>query len=441
MPGTAEGADQATTQDFRAINVLEEEVREVLDGFDGEESVKRLFWEVLSYDRDRTPLRLSMLLPPVAGHLTSLEVFASSTSMLILYAGTRHRLDHYTVERLCRSLRRRMPQFVLLLHDLSPEVWTVVYLDEAKKRPLRLLRLPGPIGDRASTARALAALSSVDPDTDRTFTQLEVADILDVFFPGEMPRTNVVLDGLQAHTEKARPRLKQIAAYIEEISRFPLLTHRQERGDDLFGERRPPDGSKMDYRMWRLVVHNLRLAVFLALKIPRVGMELEDLIQEGSIGLIMAAQRYDPARGARFATYAYYWIRQKMMRALYTNWSLIRWPVYKASELVRANLAAEARALPYAERALMGWNGREPLSVGPFDRVQSGFDVLKLQALMTAVGTLTDRQKTVVQLRYGLDGARVHTLREIGDQLGISRERVRQIEMQALERLRHRLPK
>jgi RNA polymerase sigma factor (sigma-70 family) len=253
--------------------------------------------------------------------------------------------------------------------------------------------------------------------------------------------------------------------YLEQIGRHPLLSAEEEHRTARLAHVGDPAARR------RLVESNLRLVVAIARRHARAGVEPLDLIQEGNIGLMEAARRFDPARGVRFATYAGWWIRSSMRRAVAAESGPIRLPdrVLDAIARVRAaereleqrlrrtptlaEVAAES-GLTEATVATARGAARPPVELdAPLsdDGDASLADVLpdhaaadpaeglagddELAALAAALDALDERPRTVVALRFGLGDAEPATLGDVAGRLRLSRERVRQVETRALRNL------
>jgi len=260
-----------------------------------------------------------------------------------------------------------------------------------------------------------------------------------------------------------------IALYLQEISRVKLLTAEDEQ--EL--ARRVQAGDAEAER--RLVEANLRLVVKIARRYLRRGLSLLDLIEEGNVGLLHAARKFRPGRGTRFSTYATWWIRQAVVRALANQARTIRLPVHVEALLAHYNrhhnaltqklgrpptveeVAAEM-GRPAAELEQLESLRQHPVSLdkpNPGDGKGNLGDTVEdpsavpgagLAAMLRARADLSsvlqdlpDRERTVVTLRFGLGGEEPLTLEGIGGRLGLTRERVRQIESAALGRLRRLL--
>jgi len=253
--------------------------------------------------------------------------------------------------------------------------------------------------------------------------------------------------------------------YLREINETALLTAGEElmlAGAIARGDERARD---------RMVRANLRLVVNIARGYAGKGLGLQDLIEEGNLGLLRAVEGFDPTMGTRFSTYASYWIKQSIKRALINSGKTIRIPAYMVELLSKwrrasARLNEElGRSPTQEETARMLGLPRKKLpiirkaihinnNVPQSDQSESGWslgDILTderlktpdeamldhdiLRHAMDLLGSLDDREATVLKLRFGLDGFEPHTLKEIGTELGLTRERVRQIEVEALRRL------
>jgi RNA polymerase primary sigma factor len=252
--------------------------------------------------------------------------------------------------------------------------------------------------------------------------------------------------------------------FLNEAGRYPLLTAAEEV--ELAKKIEAGDEAAKA----RMINSNLRLVVSIAKRYQGHGLSLLDLIQEGVIGLIRAVEKFDWRRGYKFSTYATWWIRQAVARALADKARTIRMPVHIVERLQKMNRAertlwtqlgreptleeiAEEASLPLHQAKEVRAAARASASldqpVGESDDAVFGDFVagdgplpeeevelsLRSQALQEALQALSDRERRVLVLRYGLDNSEPKTLEEIGRRLGLTRERVRQIEVETLRRL------
>jgi RNA polymerase primary sigma factor len=259
-----------------------------------------------------------------------------------------------------------------------------------------------------------------------------------------------------------------IPGYFDRIAKDKLLTHQEEI--DL--SKRVKKGDKAARK--RLIEKNLKLVVSIAKKSRGRGLSFEDLIQEGNIGLIRAVEKFDPDRGFRFSTYATWWIRQAVQRAVADTGRTIRVPVHigdKMREIARTynELWAEMQRAPSDETVAerLGWSVEDirkvkdampgattslnqPLTsdegsseLGELVEDERSSDTpgtvmsgMEASQLGEAVDSLPERYRYVLVRRYGLDGKDPATLAGLGDELELSRERVRQLQLQAEQVLR-----
>jgi RNA polymerase primary sigma factor len=264
----------------------------------------------------------------------------------------------------------------------------------------------------------------------------------------------------KAERESETPEL--LAKYLAHIGQGDLLTHEEEI--DL--SRRAKQGDARARQ--RLIEKNLRLVVSVAKKYRGYGLPFEDLIQEGNIGLMKAVEKFDPDRGFRFSTYATWWIRQAVQRAVADKGRTIRVPVHMTEKIRKVSralseLAVELEREPTEEEVArrLGWDPEEvrltmsampdatsldqPVSsedtasqLGDFiedERVSDTPDTvmreMETTQLKEAIEGLPERARYVLVRRYGLDEREPATLAELGDELDISRERVRQLQREA----------
>jgi RNA polymerase primary sigma factor len=258
-----------------------------------------------------------------------------------------------------------------------------------------------------------------------------------------------------------------VKVYLREIGRVPLLSSEEEV------ELAVKISEGNQYAKQRLTEANLRLVVSIAKKYVGRGMYFLDLIQEGNVGLIKAVDKFDHTKGFKFSTYATWWIRQAITRAIADQARTIRIPVHMVetinrlkkvqSQLLHENgfepseeLIAEKMELPVERVREIMRVAQEPVSmetpIGPeedsrlMDFIrdedalapdEAALKTITNEDIDSVLKTLTPREEAVIRLRFGLLDGRCHTLEEVGSEFNVTRERIRQIEAKALRKLRH----
>ena len=310
-----------------------------------------------------------------------------------------------------------------------------------------------------------------NPPEDLEDLESEVP-LLDIDFDKEPTEEDLKLEELDADqledvTLENTSLDDPVKVYLREIGRVPLLSTDEEKR---LAEK-ISDGD--EYAKQRLTEANLRLVVSIAKKYVGRGMHFLDLIQEGNVGLIKAVDKFDYTKGFKFSTYATWWIRQAITRAIADQARTIRIPVHMVetinrlkkvqSQLLHENgyepseeLIAEKMNLPVERVREIMRVAQEPVSmetpIGPeedsllmdFIRDEDALapDEAALKAITnedidSVLRTLTSREEAVIRLRFGLQDGRCHTLEEVGSEFNVTRERIRQIEAKALRKLRH----
>ena len=261
--------------------------------------------------------------------------------------------------------------------------------------------------------------------------------------------------------------------YMTEIARIPLVNKKEEA--DLANDIHGADNYRHEDARTTLIKANLRLVVKIAHDFKGLGLPLLDLISEGNIGLMRAVEKFDPAKGAKFSSYAAWWIKQSMRRALANQSRTIRIPVQSAGKInkiktVRMRLAEElgrdpsdaeiAEKLEFSERTVAGLRLADLRTISLNDPIQQGEegefqdiipdrhaqtpdqiigDVESVFRLMDLLDKLDERERKILEMRFGLRGGRALTLEEVSQEIGRTRERVRQIQNQALTKLKQLL--
>jgi RNA polymerase primary sigma factor len=222
-----------------------------------------------------------------------------------------------------------------------------------------------------------------------------------------------------------------LAAYLREIARLPRLSQEDERALGLRIQRERDEAA-----VTRLVEANLLFVVSYAKRYRTAGVSFLDLIHEGNLGLIEAARRFDPSRNVKFISYAVWWVRQAMMHVLAEQTRAFSFPPKRF-----AQLHAGGEDMSLSEPVGSDEQPHEFGDLLPQDGVLPVEDALIHQAdldeLTEALADLDGNEREVVRLRFGLEDDEPQTLQEIGDRLHLSRERVRQIESRAKDKLRH----
>lgn len=324
---------------------------------------------------------------------------------------------------------------------------------------------------------ALEDMNLSSEETEKFYDRLESLNI-DVLGDDALPPVDEdALPELEEVTEEEMNETEAMAdtfstddpvrMYLKEIGKVPLLTPEEEQ--DL--AKRMAEGDEEAKR--RMAEANLRLVVSIAKRYVGRGMLFLDLIQEGNLGLIKAVEKFDYTKGYKFSTYATWWIRQAITRAIADQARTIRIPVHMVETInkvirVSRQLLQELGHDPSAEEIAAEMNmpvdkvrdilkiAQEPVSLetpigeeedshlGDFipdedasePSEAASFSLLKEQ-LMEVLDTLTPREKKVLELRFGIVDGRTRTLEEVGKEFNVTRERIRQIEAKALRKLRH----
>ena len=268
------------------------------------------------------------------------------------------------------------------------------------------------------------------------------------------------------------PDMDSLRLYLREIGRYPLLTPQEEQhyGREMAEGTTPHNREEARKKM---IVSNLRLVVKLAHGYSGRGVPFQDLIEEGNLGLIAAVERFDYKRGFRFSTYGSWWIKQALARGVANQARTVRIP-FHVIQLVNRFLSTEtrlrhrfnrtptleevAREIQEPEKRLLrirhlinsiktldyesSWEAMGTLADVEVADPPAGFEqqvekLLEHERLNRLMGKLTEREELILRIRFGYDDGEAHSLAQVGQRIGVSRERIRQIEKRALEQLKH----
>ena len=366
-------------------------------------------------------------------------------------------------------------------------------LSEENRAKLLALLEEGKKSGKVSSKKLVETLDAVDATEEQTeqfydvleaaHVEIDVSDVLDLIGTAELD--NPTLGEMEAIEAEAREvsdkQLEEeyenaklddpVRMYLKEIGKIPLLTPEEELevAKDLVSE----DEKARDAARKRMSEANLRLVVSIAKRYVGRGMQLLDLIQEGNLGLMKAVEKFDYTKGYKFSTYATWWIRQSITRAIADQARTIRIPVHmvetinkvlRTSHSMVQSLGREPTTQEIAAELHMDVQkveeilkiAQEPVSletpIGEEDDSHLGdfiqdddasqpaeeasYTLLREQ-LEEVLKTLTPREEEVLRMRFGLIDGKPHTLEEVGKKFDVTRERIRQIESKALRKLRH----
>ncbi|WP_160686205.1 RNA polymerase sigma factor RpoD [Clostridium sp. C2-6-12] len=315
----------------------------------------------------------------------------------------------------------------------------------------------------------MEAIDHIDLSPEQIEKIYEVFEMTGVEIIGEAPEAEVEQEELELDLSVPEGIAidDPVRMYLKEIGKVPLLSSEQE----ITYAKEIEEGNEKAKK--KLAEANLRLVVSIAKRYVGRGMLFLDLIQEGNLGLIKAVEKFDYRKGYKFSTYATWWIRQAITRAIADQARTIRIPVHMVETInklirVQRQLLQELGRDPFPEEISKVMElpvdkvreiqkiAQEPVSLetpigeeedshlgdfipddeAPAPAEAAAFTMLKEQ-LISVLDTLTPREEKVLRLRFGLDDGRARTLEEVGKEFNVTRERIRQIEAKALRKLRH----
>jgi RNA polymerase primary sigma factor len=323
----------------------------------------------------------------------------------------------------------------------------------------------GTSGTRKSSKKTEKKLKIAKPEAEEEEVEEEVPENLDELLDDDEKNGGLAKAGASKNDT--------MKTYMNEIGQISLVSKEQEV--DLAAKIHGFDNSEHDEARKTLIKANLRLVVKIAHDFKGLGLPLLDLISEGNIGLMRAVEKFDPAKGAKFSSYAAWWIKQSMRRALANQSRIIRIPVQSAGKInkiksIRSKLTEKlgreptdaeiAKDLDFSERTVAGLRLADLRTFSLHDPIQQGedgefqdiipdrgaqtpdrilSDVESVKRLVDLLSELDKREQMILNMRFGLDGTPPKTLEDVSRTIGRTRERVRQIQNQALTKLRELL--
>ena len=369
--------------------------------------------------------------------------------------------------------------------EKAMEQLNAMHLSEEHQNKLKVLLSEGKKAGKVSSKQLIETLDSIQATDeqaeqfydilDAMSIEIDVADVMELLSPelldDDVPSEEELQEAEPADTDlSADTGVKlddPVRMYLKEIGKIPLLTPEEE----LDVAERMSRGDKQARQ--KMTEANLRLVVSIAKRYVGRGMQLLDLVQEGNLGLLKAVEKFDHTKGYKFSTYATWWIRQAITRAIADQARTIRIPVHMVETINRVirtshsmvqRLGREPTAAEIAEEMKLETSkveeilkiAQEPVSLetpigeeedshlGDFIQdeeasqpAEAASYTLLREQLEDVLTTLTPREEQVLRMRFGLTDGKSHTLEEVGKEFDVTRERIRQIESKALRKLRH----
>jgi RNA polymerase primary sigma factor len=439
------------------VEAMARRVAELLASTKGEQFLTKLLWEVLDYERVNQPIPLSALPESARSETGECKIFAQCQHLPVCYVQMMaSELNVKMQDPVLRRLGRAWPQCLVVFSNYGGSEWDFCWVDDDSDRKVRRLCVDRNLFGPMDLARALFGMRAYDVVSDEPLEQTEVAGNVN-FRLGRMPR-------------RLRERMrKKEDPFFKELARWELLSATEEKS-----LRRSFQSGSRNAMRDKLICANLRLVVYVAKQYPQCGIDWDDLLQEGVVGLIRAADKFEPERGYKFSTYAYWWIMQAITRAIATKRSLIaipvhlgqgmrryrrfvsiyrqnhaRWPspeetmeslgLTPEQHLTLRQIIAAAQVPLRLSAATAGQrkgDSFESQFQGPIQRASYAQFAADLRAVLA---DLDPRQCKILQWRFGLDGRLPETLEKVGTRFSVTRERIRQVEATAIRRLQHPL--
>lgn len=435
-----------------------------------EETFKKLFWDYLEFDRIYEPLYLDDISLNVSQNFSRAYIFAEQNDFHILLFILKEddtKIDLSISNYLASAIKSFFPYSLCLIADHQKENWAVSYLLDDGPKSFILNQSAG-----KQISSFFIKLINISDD----LSTFDVKALFEQAFSEEKLITIINEIDKEIKALIPKPSLDSLSCFFRDLSKFALLTPEEEvrcfnklkEAENVYGYASQEAKKIREF----IACSNLRLVVFIAKQQRNriiSGLTFSDLIQEGFFGLIKAIEKFDVAKEYKFSTYATWWIRQSITRAIADKSRIVRFPVHLHEKIARINFFRNRLYQEYKREptfyeicsqlkisnyvaTLLHQKIEHPLSLdqeigndlklkdliaddAPFSHQLYEQKELK-KMLYEVLDSFKLREKRVIELRYGLKDGHPRTLEEIGRVFGVTRERIRQIEAKALSKLR-----
>jgi len=453
------------------------------------DALKKIFWEILGFERRNDPLSLNLLAPRTELSLDSIQVFGQLAEFRVIIVRLRpeFRWLWMNIRPILDDVFSKLEESIVLITDIGERRWLLVARGTGAKLYSGIPLFKGERSEIEVLTEIAVAIGKRIYKSTIEVDQAVVQAFDDEHYIRILKQWQAHLRHLSRLSKEPEPSLLSIDQWWIHARKYSLLTPKQEKSlftqlTSLWPKPRKifpnTDLPEARHIAELCVLHNLRLVAWIAYKYAwklSQSIDLIDLFQEGTLGLMIAVSRFEPKRKLKFSTFATYWIRQKVTRYIQDNFYLIRLPVHIHESLSRyRNLQEDLSKGETSLRILCRRHRISPDQLNlfenlpikrvnfhtdsstrrqknnryPIENIASSCDlsgrideIFQSECIKLGLRTLTDRQRAIIEMRFGLNGFQEMTLEEVGKSFGVTRERIRQIEVKALGKLSRKFKK